>query len=291
MNIRRLRNDEIDEARKVFHNSIVYQDVYIAAYTGDGIIFNGGAMTWVYFDKSKSKWFYILWWSPRVYSEGAISEGQQRTLIHELTHVWQGQHGTYPTDYWYGSMKNQTWEGLKDIIEKKAYEGWDTHRGRTYAFKMDWIGFNNWNDFNYEQQASLVETWYTADFTLNHFNERIPGGNMSTLDIRYPFITLNIRPGSPNAQFIPLQPLGKGADPIIKEIQNKLVELGYLEEIYADGYTGKHTTAAVRAFQANNSLKIDGDLGGPNSNTRRKLQFPTSQLVPAGARGAAQRAR
>ena len=270
MNIRKLRHDETEEARKVFQNSINYGDVHIAAYT-KGVIFQGGAMTWVYFDKPSSKWIYIIWWTPKVYTEGAIAENQHRTLIHELVHVWQGQHGTYPTDYWYGSMKNQGWEGFKDIIEKGEYTGWDTHRERTYAFSMNEIGVNNWNDFNYEQQASIIDSWYAQGNWTNHFVDPIYGGNMSTLDPRYPFITLNIRPGSVNARFIPLKPLGQGADKTIKAIQDKLVELGYLDPKHADGYMGKHTRNAVRGFQSRNGLYVDGDIGGPNSQTRRKL--------------------
>lgn len=44
-NIRKLRQNEIDEAKKVFKNSIDYQKVFIQEY-GDG------AMTYAYTDNS-----------------------------------------------------------------------------------------------------------------------------------------------------------------------------------------------------------------------------------------------
>jgi hypothetical protein len=49
MNIRKLRQDEIQEARKVFHNSINYEEVFISPYTDDGVAFRGGAMNWQIF--------------------------------------------------------------------------------------------------------------------------------------------------------------------------------------------------------------------------------------------------
>ncbi len=45
----------------------------------------------------------------------------------------------------------------------------------------------------------------------------------------------------------------------IKSVQKKLKTLGYLSS--ADGYFGAGTEAAVRAFQKNNSLSVDGKVG------------------------------
>jgi hypothetical protein len=271
MNIRNLRFDEVEEARRIFQNSIDFQKVYIAPYTDDGMIFRGGAMTWVYNDSLSKSWYYIIWWTPKIYTEGAIRENEHRTLIHELVHVWQGQYGTYPTQYWYGAAKSQGWEGLKDITKKRGFTNWNEHRGRAYAYSMNDFGIKNWDDFNYEQQASIVEDWYASGTWTNHFGDPVYGGNMSKSDPRYPFIKLNILPGSINAKYVRQKPLGKGADPIIKAIQDRLVELIYLNPKHADGYLGKNTRDAIRGFQKNNGLKVDGDIGGPNSETRKKL--------------------
>jgi Putative peptidoglycan binding domain len=278
-NIRNLRQDEIDEARKVFKSSIDYQKVFIQEY-GDG------AMTYAYTDNSFN-WYYIIFWSNNVYNNGAIGAGEARTFIHEMTHVWQGQHSTYPREYMIksgASQSNGVWKdaknkGFKDVLKDVWNNGplttWHDYRGRAYAFNMNEMGVNNFNDFNVEQQASIVESWYAPNAKLNHLKVSIPGGNMSTTDIRYPFITCNILAGKPNAQYIPVKSapsqLGKGADVTIKAIQDKLVSLGLLDPKFANGYTGRHTTDAIRAYQKNNGLKVDGNFGGPNSETRKRL--------------------
>jgi len=282
-NIRALRQDEIDEARKVFKNTIEYQKVFIQEY-GDG------AMTFAYTDNSFN-WYYIIFWSKDVYNIGALFDPRvKRTFIHEMTHVWQGQRNTYPREYMIKSGASQTkgvwddvWDnGIKDVVKRIWNKGplgaWHDYRGRAYAFNMNDIGGYNFNEFNVEQQASIVESWYTPNAELNHLKVSIPGGNMSTSDSRYPYITCNILANAPNAQYIPLKTsvssspqLGKGADATIKAIQDKLVALGYLDPKYADGYTGKNTRNAVRGFQSRNGLKVDGDIGGPNSETRKRL--------------------
>lgn len=149
-----------------------------------------------------------------------ISDYTRRTFIHEMTHVWQGQHSTYPREYMLKSGASQSkgvwsdvWDkGLKDVVKdvwnRCPLTTWHDYRGRAYAFNMNEMGVNNFNDFNVEQQASIIESWYAPNAELNHLKVSIPGGNMSTSDIRYPFITCNISAGLPNAQYIPIQASG-----------------------------------------------------------------------------------
>lgn len=61
----------------------------------------------------------------------------------------------------------------------------------------------------------------------------------------------------------------KGDD--VKLVQSKLIELGYLKD-KADGIFGKKTLAAVKAFQKDKGLTVDGEVG---KKTWNKL-FPTS---------------
>lgn len=282
-NLRALRQDEINEARKVFKNTIEYGKVFIQQH-------DGGAMTWA-FNKGVWDWYYVIFWNVAVYNNSAVSSGEARTFIHEMTHVWQGQHGTYPREYMIKSGVSQTggvfrdaWDkGANELIKRMWNQGpltaWHSYRNRAYAFSMSNIGVNNFNDFNVEQQASIVESWYASDANKNHLEETIPGGNMSTSDSRYPYITCNILAGSPNARYIPLQnvaqpntpQLNRGADAKIKAIQDILVQLRYLDPKFADGFMGQHTRDAVKGFQRNNGLEPDGDIGGPNSETRKKL--------------------
>jgi len=92
-----------------------------------------------------------------------------------------------------------------------------------------------------------------------------------------------IRARARGAPYRPLTPI-VGSDPQVRAIQDKLVVLGYLDARHADGVIGRTRSAtldAVAAFQGRNGLTVDRDLGGPNSETRRKLALPIGQLVRA----------
>ena len=211
------------------------------------------------------------------------------TLIHEMTHVWQGQHGIYPTVYMVQSLWEQLSHGVKDIIDKGGWRTWDEHRGTTYLFNMADIGAN-WDQFNVEQQACIVETWYLeqidnlkSDSRRNYhhvYGEGVYCGGASPYDLRYPYIRDVILTGKPTEAYKPvILPSHANAD--IKKFQEKLVQLGFLPARFADGiYGGKgsQTRLAVADFQKANSLDSDGDLGGSNSKTRAKLNLPFAQL-------------
>jgi hypothetical protein len=283
MKLRKLWQGEISEAKKVFGNSIEYHRVFIGPS-------DSGVMTFAYYNL-RFGWFYVIWSEVAVYNKNALMDKlQARTFIHEMVHVWQGQHETYPREYMLRSGLSQgkgvfddVWDnGLQEAVKNAWQNGvgktWHDYRGRTYAFSMNQMGVNNFNDFNVEQQASIVDSWYAPDVQNNHLKEPIPGGSRSMSDVRYPYITCNILAGLPNAQYVAVSsqgqsnsPLKKGADPTVKAIQDELVRLKYLDPKYADGFTGKNTSDAVRGFQKNNGLKVDGDFGGPNSATRKKL--------------------
>lgn len=106
---------------------------------------------------------------------------------------------------------------------------------------------------------------------------------MSRYDARFPYIRDVIRKRSPSAGYAPVS-LPAGADPVIKQLRDKLVSLGYLAPRFADGLVGRDhspTLDAVRAFQTRNGLTPDRDLGGPNSATRKALSRPVDQLHAA----------
>jgi hypothetical protein len=66
---------------------------------------------------------------------------QQRLLVHETTHVWQGKNSTMALTYVFSSVLNQ---GL--------------HGGAAYSY----VAGQPWRSYNAEQQASIVEDWFRA---------------------------------------------------------------------------------------------------------------------------------
>jgi len=90
----------------------------------------------------------------------AVWKGEQidATFIHEMTHVWQ-----------YGKGYNVKLSSL-----------WAQSFGEGYGYAPG----QAWDDYNVEQQASIVETWYL--------------GGMSTTADEFPYIAKVIRRGGLN---------------------------------------------------------------------------------------------
>lgn len=126
-----LRPDEINEARKVFQNSVDYQNVYIRL----PVFSNDGAVTAANYETDNGRWIFQIYWTIPVYRDGAVYAREQNTLIHEMTHVWQGQHGVYPTVYMLQSGWSQLKDGVKDIWDKGEWQTWGDHRSTTYRFR------------------------------------------------------------------------------------------------------------------------------------------------------------
>lgn len=53
----------------------------------------------------------------------------------------------------------------------------------------------------------------------------------------------------------------------VREVQDRLYELGYLDKGSRTGKFGEKTAAAVRSFQSSNKLKVDGKVGAKTLNT------------------------
>ena len=64
---------------------------------------------------------------------------------------------------------------------------------------------------------------------------------------------------TPNAKYHNLKQGDRGTE--VRELQEKLIELGYLPEGSADGAYGGQTRNAVRRFQYYNGLQVDGIAG------------------------------
>jgi hypothetical protein len=78
------------------------------------------------------------------YAGMAGSEQGRELLIHELTHVWQGEHSLWEWSF---------------VIRS----GWcQVSKGdAAYDYDATALHDSKWGDFNVEQQAQIVEHWYT----------------------------------------------------------------------------------------------------------------------------------
>ena len=108
------------------------------------------------------------------YPSLTANDDRKRLLIHELAHVWQGQH-LVPF------MINSGVHQALSVINN----GGDVTKA--YHYKVG----KPWNKYNVEQQASIVTHWYTAEDVC--FKSGPCGGGMKTSDSRYRYIRDHIR--------------------------------------------------------------------------------------------------
>ncbi len=270
-------------AHSVFRTSIPYDRVFLTDF---GL---GGAVTLCHLSP---KWpaLYAISWKAGLLTTRAPAD-QPATLIHELTHVWQGENGVAPGAYMLQSVLAQGVNGIRDWLRGGEWKGWDHHRGATYRFTAKDVG-RPWRNFNVEQQASLVQSWFMDErdrvlrvgprvTRTTDFGDGVFGGGRSVHDPRFPYLRDVIWARNRRAEYRAPHSI-PGADAQIRQTQEKLAALGYLESRHVDGTIGRSSSAtldAVAEFQRRNGLKVDRNLGGPNSFTRRKLAQPIATLV------------
>jgi hypothetical protein len=117
-------------------------------------------------------------------TNGTYAVGPGQKLVHELTHVWQGHNGGFAWGYVINSVLNQIAYG-------------------SHAY--DYLAGGQWNSYDVEPQAHIVEDWYNA--TLNKaLNSSVSVLRSSTLidpvSFLGAYIDCNIRPGQPNAHTV-----------------------------------------------------------------------------------------
>ncbi len=154
--IRSLTAAEKAIVRSVFKNSINFSSIQVTNTVG----FQNG--NWV----TKTPAGYLVNVGPS-YNNLAANKNTKRLLIHEMTHVWQGQHGV-------PFMVNSAIHQAASVIQSGSTTG-------AYSYTIG----KQWSKYNVEQQAEIIMGWYDA--------------GMKTSDGRYPYIRDNVRPGNPNA--------------------------------------------------------------------------------------------
>jgi hypothetical protein len=281
---RKLNSAERQLAATVYHDTLPFDRIYITNLDLDAPVTLAGV------NLSNRKFDYTINWVD-AFGDILSDAGRRATFIHELCHVWQGEHGLWPTFYMGQSAVAQLKHGIGDLLDKREWRGWGNHRSTTYKFPAASIG-NRWSSFNVEQQASIVESWFMPEsdritragpgrVLIHNFGPGVYGGGRSPHDPRFPYVRDVIRARNRGASYR-AGALPPGSDPQIKAIQDKLVALCYLDAMHADGLIGRRHSAtldAVAEFQHRHGLSVDRDIGGPNSETRRKLALPIERLV------------
>lgn len=207
----RLYPEEIELAKEVFEDTLPYDRIFISNSKNQtqGITVSTRA------NRKKAK--YLLLWSDAYETNIAnASDDIKQTFIHELVHVWQGQYsGRNSVSYMTQSTWHQISKGVKDIFKDGFGSGskrvgeifrngivreWGVHRNKAYSFDLEDIG-KNFDYFNVEQQAVIVESWYAKSPLLLNGIEYQPG-MQSEDDSRFPYVRDCIRDRNANAVYI-----------------------------------------------------------------------------------------
>jgi hypothetical protein len=143
---RLLNQSETDLARQVFEDQLPYNKIHLASYylpNNDGVPVTLASVSSLVPVRSLRS--YTIYFGPIVFKDGADVPGTRNTLIHELTHVWQGHHSLFAWEYMVDSLLAQ---GHAILTEGD--------RNRAYDYKPG----KPWDDYNVEQQANIVEDWF-----------------------------------------------------------------------------------------------------------------------------------
>jgi hypothetical protein len=166
--IRSLSTSEKNLAKSVFGNTINYDLVKITDTLGSG------ARPWT----TNTPPIYTINVGGD-YPSLTANDDRKRLLIHELAHVWQGQH---LVPFTINSAAHQSLSAINN--------GGDVASAYSYT-----VG-KPWGQYNVEQQASIVAHWFTPENIC--FQNGPCGGGMKTTDSRYRYIRDNIRKNKAN---------------------------------------------------------------------------------------------
>jgi outer membrane protein OmpA-like peptidoglycan-associated protein len=131
---RKLNASEVRVARRVFKDTIPYDKIRIG--DGSGV---GGA---VWTQAGVAGLDYVIHGGHRHSVDWSSTKALQRLLVHELTHVWQGEH-----------------VGPSYMLESLAHQAWAEATGGS-AYAYDAVNYKPWDSYNVEQQADIVEHWF-----------------------------------------------------------------------------------------------------------------------------------
>lgn len=146
--LRSLNQDEKTLATKVYKTSLPLDSIFIGNKTGLG----GAPFTEHCYNSDQDEHTYILHMGPVGYTDSDSARdmpgfGMVRLIfVHELCHVWQGHHSTIRG----GFMAKSLWAQLKSIVRTGNRNG-----------AYDYTPGESWESYNVEQQANIVEDWFS----------------------------------------------------------------------------------------------------------------------------------
>jgi hypothetical protein len=131
---RDLRIEEIDEAKRVFGDTVPYDKIVVSNLEGLG----GRAFAVPNIDGNS----VILGLGSDMFNSAIGDESKRFTFIHELTHAWQITHRATPSVIC-SALTNQ----FSELVEG---------RNEVYNYTTG----SDWGSYNMEQQGQIVADWY-----------------------------------------------------------------------------------------------------------------------------------
>lgn len=138
MPIRPLYGSEIEIVLRVFHNTLPLDRIVVTPILG---AYGGSPFVTTFHPFAPVSMVYLVNVGPSFYLHGMGSQPASATLVHELVHVWQGNHGIYSGAFMFASIYHQHRLGLAAYLYTPGQP---------------------WKSYNVEQQANIVEDWFKS---------------------------------------------------------------------------------------------------------------------------------
>ena len=163
---RNLNDNELIMCDRVFAGTLTPLFLKTKVMLGNGLGAGGRPFTSI--DVGTST--YKIYIGPRAFDPAAlVTLDYKATFIHEMTHVWQMHGSSWFGGVWFSSLTAQA-----------------CRQGNAYLYGEGNLGKKQWDDYNVEEQAQIVEDWFKK--------------GMSASDPRFPYVRDNLRKG--NAGFV-----------------------------------------------------------------------------------------
>lgn len=193
--------------------------------------------------------------------------------VHYISHT-NGANGTvkgYRPIYFTGSAKGKKLAEIMVKYRKQIYPYSVVLNNRTDLYEL-----KNTNAVAFYEEHVFHDNLEDATWFHTHMNEIAESAAKGLCEyFGIPYIAPAATPSTPT---ITTAILRKGSTgPEVKSLQKKLLQIGYYLGSYgADGDYGDATVTAVRKFQKDNSLAIDGE-AGPDTLTKIDKVLPIVQ--------------